>query len=69
LAVITGGWAAFDYLAAPALPWKIGAVALAGGLALWHQLAARDQSPRVRGMLQGLILLASLGIVAAAVAL
>jgi hypothetical protein len=42
-------------------------VALAGGLALWHQLGARDQSPRTRGILQGLILAASLGIVAAAV--
>lgn len=69
LAVLTGGWAVIDYLDDPALPWKLGSVALAGGLALWHQLGARDQSPRTRGILQGLILMASLGIVAAAVAL
>lgn len=69
LAVLTGGWAVIDYLDRPALPWKLGAVALAGGLALWHQLGAREQSPRTRGILQGLILLVSLGIVAAAVAL
>jgi uncharacterized membrane protein len=67
LAVLTGGWALVDYLDAPGLPWKLGTVALAGGLALWHQLGARDQSPRTRGILQGLILAASLGIVAAAV--
>ena len=69
LAVLTGGWAVIDYLDDPALPWKLGSVALAGGLALWHQLGARDQSPRTRGVLQGLILVVSLGIVAAAVAL
>lgn len=69
LAVLTGGWAVVDYLDAPALPWKLGFVALAGGLALWHQVNANNQSPRTRGILQGLILLASLGIVAAAIAL
>jgi hypothetical protein len=69
IAVLTGGWAMIDYLEAPALPWKLGFVALAGGLALWHQLGARNQSARTRGILQGMILLASLGIVAAAVAL
>lgn len=69
IAILTGGWAVIDYLDRPALPWKLGAVAVAGGLALWHQLGAREQSPRTRGILQSLILLASLGIVAAAVAL
>jgi len=67
LSVITGGWALVDYLDAPGLAWKLGTVALAGGLALWHQLGARHQSPRTRGILQGLILAASLGIVAAAI--
>lgn len=69
IAVLTGGWAVIDYLDRPALPLKLGAVALAGGLALWHQLGARDQTSRTRGILQGLILVTSLGIVAAAVAL
>ena len=67
VAVLTGGWVVIDFLDAPALPWKLGTVALAGALALWHQLGAREQSPRTRGILQGLILLASLGIVAAAI--
>lgn len=69
VAVTTGGWAAVDYLESPAFPWKVATVAVAGGLALWHQLGARDQSSRTRGMLQALILFTSLGIVAAAVAL
>lgn len=51
------------------LHWKLGAVALAVALAGFHQLTARTASPRSRGAVQGLILLASLGIFAAAVAL
>jgi putative copper export protein len=69
VAVLTGGWAVIDYLDARALPWKLGLVAITGGLAAWHQLAARNQSARMRGILQGLILVSSLGVVAAAVAL
>lgn len=69
LALLTGAWAVVDYLDAPALPWKLAAVSAAGGLAVWHQLRARQQTPRTRGVVQGLILAASLGIVAAAVAL
>jgi uncharacterized membrane protein len=58
------------------LPWsygrlhaKLGMVALVVVLALAHQLTARRSSPRTRGILQALILLASLGVFAAAVAL
>ncbi|MFO0632574.1 MAG: hypothetical protein U0168_06980 [Nannocystaceae bacterium] len=58
------------------LPWsygrlhtKLGAVALVIVLALVHQLTARRSSPRARGILQGLILVASLAVFAAAVAL
>jgi len=58
------------------LPWsygrlhvKIGLVALAVVLAGAHQLTARRSSPAARGVIQGLILLVSLGIFAAAVAL
>ncbi len=58
------------------LPWSYGrlhlklamvvlTVLLAGG----HQLTARRSSPRARGMIQAAILLASLGVFAAAVAL
>ncbi len=38
-------------------------------LAYWHQTAASEQSPQMRGLVEGSILLASLGIFAAAVAL
>lgn len=58
------------------MPWsygrlhlKIGVVALAVVLAGVHQLTARRSSPAARGAVQGLILLTSLGIFAAAVAL
>lgn len=58
------------------LPWsygrlhtKLGVVALAVVLALVHQLTARRSSARARGILQALILVASLGIFAAAVML
>ena len=69
VAVLSGAWLAIDYLADPALAVKVGTVALTAGLAAWHQFAAAEQSPRARGILQGLILVSSLGIVAAAVAL
>lgn len=38
-------------------------------LASWHQTAAAEQSPQMRGLVEGSILLASLGIFAAALAL
>ncbi len=53
----------------PRLAWKLGLVGLAAALALAHQLTARESSAAMRGALQGLILLASLGIFAAAVRL
>ena len=53
----------------PRLHAKIGLVALTCALAGVHQLTARTSSARVRGLLQGGILAASLLVVAAAVAL
>lgn len=55
-------------------PWrslevKLTLVAVAAGLALFHQLTAKRTSPAVRGAIQGLILIASIGIFGAAVAL
>lgn len=72
IAVITGvaqvhllGW-----------PWshgglhlKLGLVALVIGLAAWHQRTASRSSPAVRGIVQLLILVVSLAIFGAAVAL
>ncbi len=46
---------------------KLTLVGIAGGLALVHQLTARRSSPAIRGALQGLILLVSIGVFAAAV--
>lgn len=58
------------------LPWtygrlhvKIGVVALAVAIAGFHQLTAKRTSPRMRGMIQGLLILVSVGIFVAAVAL
>ena len=56
-----------DY--AVALFVKLSLVGVAAGLALFHQVTAKASSPAARGAVQGLILLTSLGIVAAAVAL
>ncbi len=48
---------------------KLTLVGLAAGLTLFHQLTAKTASPAARGIVQALIMLASLGTVAAAVAL
>jgi putative copper export protein len=48
---------------------KLSLVGLAAALALAHQLTARTTGPAVRGILQATILVVSLGIFAAAVAL
>ncbi len=48
---------------------KLLLVGLAAALALGHQLTARSTTPAVRGIIQGLILLSSLGILAMAVVL
>jgi len=69
VAVLSGAWMAIDFISDPALAVKVGTVALTAALAAWHQFTATNQSPRARGILQGLILISSLGIVAAAVAL
>ena len=48
---------------------KLLLVGLAAALALGHQMTAGTASPRVRGIVQGLILVVSVGIFAAATAL
>lgn len=48
---------------------KLGLVVVVASLAAVHQVTARRTSPAVRGAIQGIILLLSIGIVAAAVAL
>ncbi|MFQ5522149.1 MAG: hypothetical protein ACE5F5_01035 [Acidimicrobiia bacterium] len=45
---------------------KIGLVLISAMLAAWHTVAAREQSPAVRGAIQGIILVLALAIVALA---
>ena len=70
VAVASGLWLYLDW----GLPWSNFAVkgtlvALAIGLALVHQITAKRTSPAVRGLLQLAILVVSIGIFGAAIAL
>jgi putative copper export protein len=70
VAIVTGTW----MYTTIRLPWedfstKGSLIVLAGGLALLHQLTAKRSSPAVRGMIQLLILIVSIGIFGAAVTL
>ena len=72
LAVVTGVWQVqrlgIDW-GASELSLKLGLVVVVVALAAVHQFTARRTSAALRGAIQGVILLVSLGIVAAAVAL
>ena len=72
LAIVTGLW----QVQGMALPWsyarlhvKLGMVALTIAIAAFHQLTAGRTSPAVRGIFELAVLMGSLGIFAAAVAL
>jgi putative copper export protein len=70
VAIITGTWMYTDI----GLPWvdfstKGTLIVIAGGLALFHQFTARRSSPAIRGIIQAIILIVSIGIFGAAVAL
>lgn len=76
LAVGTGVWQLLRFGAAASNPAtefgralfvKLLLVGAAAGLALWHQLTAGSTTPRTRGIVQGLILVVSVAIFAAAV--
>ncbi len=71
-AVVTGVWQVIGL----AIPWsngtlnlKLGLVGFAAAAALVHQFSARRTSPAVRGVIQGLILVASIAIFGVAVTL
>ena len=70
VSVVTGLWQV-DRLNYPwgALGWKLTLVGIAISLALVHQLIGGGTSAAVRGAIQGVILLVSLGIFWAAVSL
>jgi putative copper export protein len=61
--VVTGSLLLFDHVWSTTLSVKISLVMLSAILAAWHSLAARDQSPAVRGAIQGVIMLLALAIV------
>ena len=56
LQVTTGIILILDRVWTGQLVLKIGLVMVSALLALWHQLIARDQSPAMRGAMEGLIL-------------
>jgi len=69
-ALVTGAWMYTDLGKAwAAFGTKGSLIAIAAGLALVHQSTAKRTSPAVRGIVQLVILLASIGIFGAAVAL
>ena len=61
--VTTGTLLVLDRAWTTTLSVKVGVVMVSAMLAAWHSLAARDQSPRVRGAIQGIILILGLVIV------
>lgn len=61
--VLTGTWMVANRAWSDALVVKIGLVIVSAGLAGWHTVSARGQSPAVRGAIQGVILLLALAIV------
>jgi len=69
LLVLTGTSMVFDRVWTGTLIAKIGLVMLSALLAVWHTMAAREQSPAVRGAIQGVILILALVILWLATAL
>jgi len=70
IAVASGLWMYLDMSLTPermSLKWTLVGIAIA--LALVHQFTAKRSSPAVRGILQGLIMLVSIAVFAAAVTL
>ncbi len=70
VAIVSGVWMYTEY----GLPWsqfelKGTLIVVAGGLALIHQFTAKRTPPAVRGIIQLAIMVASIGIFGAAVAL
>lgn len=67
LQVVTGLTMALDRFPwSPALNWKVALVLISTLLAGWHTVMSREQSPAVRGAIQGAILLLALTILALA---
>jgi putative copper export protein len=65
--VLTGAWMAADRLWDTVLITKVSLVLVSAVLAAWHTLAARNQSPALRGAVQGVILILALVILGLAI--
>ena len=65
--VFTGAWMAADRLWDTVLITKVSLVLVSAVLAAWHTLAARNQSPALRGAVQGVILILALVILGLAI--
>ncbi len=65
--VVTGAWMAAERVWDATLIAKVGLVIVSAMLAGWHTVSSRNQSPALRGAIQGAILLLGLVIVGLAV--
>lgn len=65
--VLTGAWMAADRVWDTVLITKISLVLVSAVLAGWHTMAARSQSPALRGAIQGVILILALVILGLAI--
>jgi len=65
--VLTGAWMAADRAWDNVLITKVSLVLVSAILAGWHTMAARNQSPALRGAIQGVILILALVILGLAI--
>lgn len=63
LQILTGTLLVLDRVWTTELSIKIGLVLVSAGLAAWHTVGAKNQSPALRGAIQGVILVLALVIV------
>jgi putative copper export protein len=65
--VLSGAWMAADRVWGTVLSTKVSLVLVSAILAGWHTMAARKQSPALRGAIQGVILILALLILGLAI--
>lgn len=65
--VLTGAWMAADRVWDTVLITKVSLVVVSAALAGWHTMAAKRQSPALRGAIQGVILILALVILGLAI--
>lgn len=69
VSVLTGTWMILDRVWTTNLVTKIALVVVSALISIWHAFVAKDQTPRMRGMVEGLLLVLGLVIVALATTL